>query len=146
MSEEDPTPASEEPKTSVAKDWDPEPGQRIYVSSSTTGDMGWIVRRGGRDKVRLDRPNQEITVDYNGTWTQVVEHRRASHAQVVMVAFEADKALLKLLGEYQKAKKEFRDLTEKQLAAWIEEGPTQPPIRAMFYRTVVDFLEEHLVG
>lgn len=127
------------------KDWDPEPGQRIYVQSQTTGDMGWLVRRGGTDKVRLDRPNQEIVVDYNGSWVQVVEHRRASHAQLVQVAFEADKALLRLLGLHDKVK-EFRDLREKHLVAWIEEGPQQPPVRALLYRTIVDLLSEHMVG
>jgi len=126
--------------------WDPDPGQRIYVQSTTTGNMGWIVRRGGRDMIKLDRPAQDIVVEYNGSWSQVVEHRRATHSQIVQVAFEADKALLKLLGEYGKAKKDFRDLTEKQLVAWIEEGPSQPPIRAVLYRTIVDLLAEHMVG
>ena len=137
---------TEETQKSTVRNWDPEPGQRVYVQSSRSGEQGWIVKRDGVDKVRLNRPNQEILLPFGGEWTQLVEHRRASHAQLVQVAYEADRALLRLLGEYQKAKVEFRDLKEKAVVAWLEDGPTEPPIRQLLYRTVLDLLSEHMVG
>lgn len=146
-----PDPEAEEEPTSPAKpaatprDWDPPPGQRIYVRNADTGQLGWLVRRNGKDCVRLDRANQEIITAFSGaTWLQVVEHRPLNRVQLVQIAFEADKALLRSLGEYEKAKKEWLSLSDKQRVAWIEEGPKDPPIRAMFYRTIMDFLEEHM--
>lgn len=145
---QDDVPAAED-RTEPAKtprNFDPDPGRRIWVQSSVTGDVGWLVRRDGQERVRLDRPNQEIVVDFNGNWTQIVEHRRIAHSQLVRVAFEADRELMRLLGHHDKARKEFRDLGEKQLAAWIEEGPKEPPIRALLYRSIMDTLTEHTVG
>ncbi len=138
--------------------FDPEPGDRVYVRSSTTGNLGWMVRRDATDMVRLDRSAQEIVVPFSGEWQQVVEHRPCSHAQVVQVAYVADQALCKLLGMYEtdsksrdrltgpNARKEFRDLTDKQRIAWLNEGPTNPPIRQILYSAVMGVLSEHMVA
>lgn len=142
----------------IAENFDPEPGDRIYVRSERTGDLGWMVRRDGVEMVRLDRPSQEIIRQMSPEWVQVVDHRPCSHAQVVQVAFMADKALCALLGLYEEsgpkrdrltgpsAKKDWRDLNERQLIAWLEEGPSNPPIRRILYNSIVNVLEEHMVG
>lgn len=129
---------------STPDDWDPEPGKRIYVRSMESGDLGWIVRRRGVDCVRLDRPNQEIVRVFDSNWVVQHDHRPISHAQIVMLAYEADRALLRLLGDHVKSKKNWGDLTEKQRVAWIDVGPSNPPIRAILYRTIVDSMTEHL--
>lgn len=125
--------------------WDPEPGRRVYVRSMESGDLGWIVRRGGEDKVRLDRPNQEIIREMNANWAFQHDHRPVSTAQIVqMIAYEADRGLLRLLGDHSKSRKNWGDLTDKQRVAWIEQGPSNPPIRRILYRTIMDSMTEHL--
>lgn len=135
---------SDGPEESTPDDWDPEPGRRVYVRSMKTGDLGWIVRREGRDRVRLDRPNQLILMEMNADWVFQHDHRPVSHAQIVGIAYEADRALLRLLGDHVKSRKNWMDLTERQRVAWIEQGPSNPPIRAILYRTIVDSMTEHL--
>lgn len=139
------TDATDESEPEPELERDPPPGKRIYVRSDGTGQLGWLVRRGGEIMVKYDRPNQDIVVKHSAAWVQIVDHRPCSHAQIVQVAFEADKMLLKLLGMHDKARKEFRDLAEKQLVAWLEEGPKNPPIRSILYRTILDVLSEHMV-
>lgn len=122
--------------------WDPEVWQRIYVRNSSTGDLGWLVRREGQDKVRLDRSQQEILVEYQEhLWTHERTYRPISRVQVVQVAFEADRVLLKSLGEHDKARKSWHELSEKQRKAWIEEGPKNPPKRAELYKVITECLE-----
>lgn len=126
-------------------DWDPDPWARIHVRDPQTNDLGWIVRRGGVESVKLDRPEHDIVMPYaSRAWIQVVEHRMASRAQLAEVAFMADRGLLRLLGMHGKARQEWVSLTEKQRAAWIEEGPSEPPIRRFLYQAIVGVLEEHM--
>lgn len=136
----------EQPAPELPRNYEPEPGKRLFVRDSRTGDLGWMVRRGGVDMVRLDRPNHEVLKPYHpASWEPQVEVKRASHAQLVMVAYEADRALLRMMGEFGKARTEFRDLTEKQRLAWIEDGPQEPTIRRILYRSIIDVLSEHMV-
>lgn len=122
--------------------WDPEPWQRIYVRHARTSDLGYLVRRDGRDVVRLDRVNQEVVQDYDPhTWTTESSYRPVSHVQVVQIAFVADQLLLKALGEHQKARKSWHELSERQRKAWLEGGPTDPPKRAELYRVITECLE-----
>lgn len=125
--------------------WDPQPWERIYVRSKSTGDLGWMVRRDGKDLVRLDRPLQEVIVEYSpDDWPQEVEYRPIPHAQLVRMCFEFDRLLLRALGDHERAKKEWHQLTDKQRVAWIESGPKNPPIRALTYKTIMAVLKEHL--
>jgi hypothetical protein len=125
--------------------WDPEPHQRIYVRSTKSGDLGWLVRRDGKDVVKLDRPFQEIVVEYNvDEWPQEMDHRPIPHARLVKMAFEFDRMLLRELGDHERARKDWHQLSEEQRKAWIEKGPKNPPIRAIMYRTLMDTLKEHM--
>lgn len=127
---------------STPADWEPELWQRIYVRHAQTADLGYLVRRGGRDVVRLDRPNQEVIRDYEPRmWVTETAYRPVSHVQVVQVAFAADQMLLKALGEHDKARKGWHELSEKQRKAWLEEGPVNPPKRAELYKVIVRCLE-----
>ena len=128
--------------TATPDHWEPEAFQRIYVRHGRTGDLGYLVRRDGRDVVRLDRVNQEIIQDYDPhMWTTEASYRPVSHVQVVQIAFAADQLLLKALGEHQKARKSWHEISEKQRKAWLEEGPKDPPKRAELYRAITECLE-----
>lgn len=122
--------------------WDPEPWQRIYVRHMRTADLGYLVRRDGKDVVRLDRSNQEIIQEYDvSSWSAERSYRPVSHVQIVQIAFVADQFLLRALGEHAKARKSWHELSEKQRKAWLEEGPSDPPKRAELYKAIVACLE-----
>lgn len=127
--------------------WDPEPWRRIYVRHTRTADLGYMVRRDGKDLVRLDRTNQEVLQEYDErVWTPERAYRPVSHVQVVQVAFAADQLLLKSLGEHDKARKGWHELSEKQRKAWLEVGPKDPPKRAELYKVIVECLEGSHAG
>lgn len=95
--------------------------------------------------VRLDRGAQEICVKYEpgrGDWQPVDGVRKLSRPQIVQVAFEADKALLRQLGDHAKARRDWRDLGEKQRIAWLNIGPSNPPVRAELYKLITECLEQ----
>jgi hypothetical protein len=128
--------------TKTPDTWDPEPWQRIYVRHGQTADLGYLVRRDGKDLVRLDRPNQEVLQEYDAHhWTTETAYRPVSHVQVVQVAFAADQVLLKALGQHAKARKNWHEISEKQRKAWLELGPSDPPKRAQLYKAIVECLE-----
>lgn len=128
-------------------DWEPEAHEREYVTQSGTGQLGWLVKRAGVDKVRLDRGSQEIVVKYDpNTWQHVREHRPFSRAQMAVVAFDADKALLRLLGDHDRSRRDWIGLSDKVRVAYIEDGPSNPPIRRMLYNAIMEVLERNLKG
>jgi hypothetical protein len=114
----------------------------VYLRHTGTADLGYIVRRDGKDVVRLDRPQQEIIQPYDEkVWSRERSYKPVSHVQVVQVAFEADRMLLKSLGEHAKSRKDWHALTEKQRKAWLDVGPLDPPKRAQLYKAIVECLE-----
>jgi hypothetical protein len=127
-------------------DWDPEVAERIYVRSKRTGDLGWLVRRGGVDMVRLDRPNEVLLQKYQpDLWPS--EDMRAPYSlhQVVRVAFEADKRLAFALGEHQDAKADWNLLTERKRIDLVQGGPPpgRHPLRYQLWDAILELLSEH---
>lgn len=128
--------------TGTPDNWDPPAWHRVYLRHARTSDLGYLVRRAGKDVVRLDRVNQEILQDYDAqVWLAETDYRPISHVQVVQIAFVADQHLLRALGEHQKARKNWHEISEKQRKAWLEEGPKDPPKRAELYKAIVECLE-----
>jgi hypothetical protein len=123
--------------------WDPPSHERDYYRHQVKGDLGWLVRREGRDCIKYDRPDQEIVIPYNEhDWIREQEYRPFSDAQIVQVAFAADKALCMLLGMHDKSRKEWVGLSDHQRAKWMREGPRNNRHRAKMYRAIRTALED----
>jgi hypothetical protein len=103
-------------------DWDPDVGEREYYRHVSDGQLGWKVRRGGVDCIRLDRA-QEITRKLGGDWLPELEHREMTTAAVAHVCFEADKKLCLFLGLMENSRKDWNSLHEEQRKEWISKGP-----------------------
>ena len=116
--------------------WDPTPDDRSYFRSATTGDLGWVVRREGKDRIRLDRPAQEIILPFNdgNGWIVENELRPMTVYQAAQVAFEADRTLCRALGLYKEAKREWMSLTDAERIDWVDNGPKKPTIRVEVYK------------
>lgn len=118
--------------------YEPPDKDRIYYRNVTSGQLGWFVRRDGKDRIRFDRPDQEITVPFTkAQWVAEQEHRPLTKAQITQVAFEADKMLCRILGLHDKADKEWLNLKDETRIAWMETGPTRPVERSHLYRAIM---------
>lgn len=124
--------------------WDPAPSERIYYRSAQTGDLGYIVRRGGVDKIRLDRPMEEIVMPFNeSSWTPEREFKPFTWHQVAHLAFESDKLLCRMLGLHKESRREWMNLSDKERIEFEQEGPAPSGLRAELYRAVTGALKGH---
>lgn len=120
-------------------DWDPPPAERTYYSHRETGDYGWLVRRGGKDMVRMDRPGVEDIRPFKEgrDWTAKIDVRPLSPAQVALIAFQADRQLCLALGMHENIKEEWLSLSQEKRRIWIEKGPTKNPLRKSLYQAIM---------
>lgn len=125
-----------------AKDWDPAPDKRTFYRSSRDGQLGWLVRRGGREMIRLDRAAETLRHMVEGEWVPDKEHRPLNKATVAKICHAADRELCFALGEHGRAQPEWNDLTQEEKRDWMLKGPTKPVIRAVIYARIKDALAE----
>jgi hypothetical protein len=105
-------------------EYDPPEYQRTYLRSVITGDRGWLVRRDGRQCVKLDRPNQDVCQPYRrDLWKGDAETRPYSISQMAQVAYEADRKLAQLEGRVQESRLGWLDMSETERIRWTKDGP-----------------------
>lgn len=123
---------------------EPEPHERLYYRHHRSGDLGWLVHdKDGNPAIKLDRPGvQNVHPFKDDEWVPLKEYTPYSRAQVVIVAFEADRHLCRLLGRHDLAKREWRGLSQEQRRAWIETGPTGHPMRRELYAAIMGVVGE----
>lgn len=126
---------------SEALEWNPKKHERSWFTHITTGDLGYLVRREGKDAIRLDRPGvDEIRPFTVADWIPKSEHRPMSPAQLAQIAFEADRGLCRALGMFDHAKQEWLSLSQEKKKAWIEVGPSRPIERKSLYAAIMKTL------
>lgn len=103
-------------------DVDPTLDERRYVRHRRTGERGYLVVRGGVERVRLDRP-QETTLPRTDDWDDDMDVTRLTLQQVARVAYAADMELLRALGHYQ-PETAWLSLVPKVRIALVEKGPS----------------------
>jgi len=127
----------------LTDDWDPKPDERTYYRSREDGQRGYLVRRDGKDMIRLDRPMQEILekLEGNPKWSLDAEVHPLNPHQAAKVAYQADQALAHVLGDYSN-KQEWIDLSDKERIRFMKDGPKAKGFRAKFYAGVMELLSE----
>lgn len=132
-----------------AENWDPLPAQREFYRHRLTGDLGWLVRREGREHIRYDRgPAFELTIavrrDDKGAvidWNQEKAPAPLNDYHLGMIAWQADCELQRHLGEIGRIK-QWRDLRQEDRVKWIQEGPQDgSPMRREVYQAIKSALE-----
>lgn len=122
--------------------WDPPAHERSYFRHSSSGDLGWMVRRDGEDHIKYDRPMQDLTKPYRqGEWKPENRPYPLTVTQMAMVAFEADKRLCFFLGLQSKTKMDWQALTDRERDMWVNGGPEVPERRAILYNAIMDGLK-----
>lgn len=123
--------------------WDPKPSERIYYRSARDGNLGYLVTRDGVDKIRLDRPMEEIVLPFRESeWLQEHEYRPFALSQIAALAFEADKFLCRLLGLHKEAKREWLSLKDLERADWIQNGPDDAGLRRELFAAIYGVLKK----
>lgn len=131
-------------------DWDPKPDERVYYRSSADGQRAYLVRRNGKDMLRLDRPMEEILhpvskVDgaVGGPWTPDVQiHPLTAHA-VAKIAFVADRALCAAMGQPVLAKHaDWLSQKEQVRIDFMENGPDTGDVRDDLYDAIMGTLKK----
>jgi hypothetical protein len=126
-----------------ADNFDPPEYERMYFRHEKTGDLGYIVRRGGKDMIRMDRPNEELIRPMGQSWLPEKEARKMNRSQVAQVAFEADKRLCLFLGDGERARREWASLSDRERIAWMNRGPKSPLPRLRLYRSIMTALKDY---
>lgn len=122
-------------------DWDPTPAERSYYRSNADGQRGFLVRRGGKDMIRYDRPGEEILRPYHESlWKVDADVRPMSIGQAAEIAHVADQKLCYFLGEHKAAKLAWSAMKDEDRRLFIQKGPPGDARQAV-YRAVLGALQ-----
>lgn len=130
--------------TNEDADWDPAtPAARQLVRSAQTGELGYLVRRGGASMVRLDNPRQEVLRRYTpGDWLPEDTQRPLAPLHAARIAFEADKALCRELGMRAHSMRDWAKLRDGERHLFTTTGPKSPPSRVVLYGAIMSAMKE----
>lgn len=124
----------------MGKDWWDD--SREWVRRTRDGQRGYLVMEGGEQRVALDRPNHTNTLPYNSReWQPEKEGRPLTPAQAAQVAFEADKGLCMVFGDYENARRDWQSLSDVERLSFIKEPP-EDPVRANLWTAVMRYMKE----
>lgn len=121
-------------------DWEPEQSDRVYYRSRQDGQRGYMVRRNGKDVIRLDRPMEEIIKPFNESWTPDNQVYPLNEHQVARVAFVADRALCGAMGKHDLSRQDWLSLHEKARLKWMKDGPNSGDVRDDLFDAIMGTL------
>lgn len=130
----------------MSQNWDPNPSERTYYRSHKDGQRAYLVRRNGKDMLKLDRPMEEILHAFGpenaSEWRADVSIPPLSPHAIAAVAFAADRALCKATGVQLKAHQtEWLSMKEQARIDWMNDGPKDGGIRDDLYDAIMGTLK-----
>ncbi len=123
--------------------YEPEPHDRIWYRHVNTGDRGYLVKRAGKERIRYDRPAEDLHVPKDGKWKPDDEDKPFTLWQVAQIAFEADKKLCFFQGLHMESRREWESFTEEERYAYMHEGPDDDLLRAKLFAAIMAIMREH---
>ena len=128
-------------------DLDPPIHERVYYRHVENGQRAYAVTRAGLEKLRFDRgPHEEIIVPLDPkSWTVDKDVRPINATHLAEVAFAADRALCLRIALHREARKEWRDLNDRERLEWMKSGPGDDahPMRIATWRAIRRSLEPY---
>ena len=121
--------------------WDPPPPEREWYAHRRTGELGYIVRREGKEVIRMDRgPHVDDTRPFKPEiWRAEHSPKDKTRMQMAMVAWWADRELLRQEGRHQEARKDWLALSDRDRIGFMDDGPNDPkcPLRHVLWSAVM---------
>jgi hypothetical protein len=118
--------------------------ERVKYRSRTTGDRGYVYQDGDRVRIKLDRPNDDVSRPFVASeWIEEVEVRNFTPMQMAQVAFVADRLLCTFLGLHADAKLDWISLKEERRIEFMKKGPRGAAIRAELFEAVMTVLRRY---
>ena len=127
--------------------WEPEPEDREWFRNRQTGELGYKVIRDGINKIRKDRPMEDLCTPFSDTqWKPEEERRPLTEHQLARIAFAADKEMCVFLGLHERSRQEWLSMSESAKFGWVKEGPAgedgSTPERVMLFESILEGLAE----
>ena len=121
----------------------PPPPKKMY-RHTLTGQLGELITKHGKEWIKLDRPHEEILRAFNDEWVPTSNERSLTKQQVARVAFEADKALCRSLGDYETSRKQWERMRDEERIDWFDRGipDSADKRRQKVYRALIMALTE----
>jgi hypothetical protein len=118
-----------------------EASPRVWYRSRTTGDRGYVYQDGERTRIKLDRPNEDVSRPFiMGEWIEEAEVRRFTPMQLAQVAFVADRQLCTFLGLHTEAKLDWISRREQDRIKFMKHGPKGASIREELFSAIMGVL------
>lgn len=118
--------------------------RRVWYRSRTTGDRGYVYQDGEKTRIRLDRPNDDVSRPFiMGEWIEEQEIRNFAPMQLAQVAFVADRQLCTFLGLHSEAKLDWLSRREEVRIKFMKEGPKGSEIRERLFGAIMGVLREY---
>jgi hypothetical protein len=123
----------------MSDDFDPQPQDREYWRSTSTGDRGYIVKRKGVEVIRLDRPMQELIFPKTQEWIADEFGSLMLESQAAGIAFAADREVCRAVGLHLESRRGWQDLSDQERMKFTKDGParTANPIRGVVYDAIL---------
>lgn len=120
--------------------WDPAPDERTYYRSAEDNQRAYLVRREGKDMLRLDRTMEEILRPFTSAWKPDNQVHPVNAQQLAQVAFAADRALCRVLGKHAQSHGDWLSLKEQARIKWMAHGPATGDIRDDLFDAIMGTL------
>jgi hypothetical protein len=132
-----------------AVDYDPPEGERQYYRKGQQGQRAYLVKKGGRLMLRLDRGAHVVMLEpftEGGAWIPDKGAGIWQRSQIGRVAFEADRALRILQGHPGSQERTWDGLKMAERAKWATAPDLGNPIRNELYKAIIGVLGKHCSG
>jgi hypothetical protein len=120
---------------------DPPLGDRVYYRSNVTGERGFLVTRNGEQRVKMDRPGEELTRRLDTEWKSERVPVSMTDMQKVQVAWATDQVFCRVLGNRAANKKEWLSMSPDERISFLENGPGDSGRRDALFLAIMGALK-----
>lgn len=115
---------------------------RTYYRSIHDGQRGYLVDEGGELKIRYDKERELKTVKFDSrVWQPEVVRPPLTHMQKASVAWDADKALARLLHDPDGNRKDWISASDEERIDFAKNGPDFSGKRREVFEAIMGALD-----
>lgn len=130
-----------------SSDYDPPAHERVHYRHHLSGDLGYLVRRDGKDCIKYDRPGHDMVIPFTAKnvneWVPCVMTVKLTPLQRAMIAYSADKQFCHFIGAQGAARRDWMNMSESERIRYMTDGPVGPSQeeRRFLFDAILETLE-----